>query len=282
MMNRRAQTKSGHFRFVVASLVCFMIMSGCQSGTNLFQPVEEQTDSMQAHTEQHLNSQTEGSHPEHLHKGDNVRADAAPSDSQPGSDSAHDSFPSDSASASQLTEDAPVSNPNEDQTLPEQPQNSNHPAKNAEGHYAKPGQGQTQDNEKTSSNSNEAVSYNQLMGIKIGDTIPQVIRLHGDAVQQYEMADEKNPITVYVYDGFEVGFNSSQQVEFVDVFAPHVDPGLNGIRIHQTVEEAIAALGTPSVNTHFVLNYISDGIVLKMDIDPRQNIINSVKLFALN
>lgn len=121
----------------------------------------------------------------------------------------------------------------------------------------------------------------QLMGIKIGDSINQLLQLHGDAKQQYTIDDENNPITVYVYDGFEVGVNASQTIEYVDVYSPEVDPGLNGLHIHQTVDDAVQALGSPDTNTQFVLNYFYDNLVLKMDIDPVNNNINSIKLFAL-
>ena len=120
----------------------------------------------------------------------------------------------------------------------------------------------------------------QLMGISLNQTREQVIGKYGAPVETFVMENEADPLTVYRYSGFQIGFDRNGQVEFVDVISPEADPGLNGVRLGTTVDVAIKVLGKPDIQTEYVLNYISETTILKMDIDPNTKQINSIKLFA--
>jgi hypothetical protein len=118
------------------------------------------------------------------------------------------------------------------------------------------------------------------MGIALTHTREQVIGKYGTPVETFAMENGADPLTVYRYSGFQVGFNRDGRIEFVDVHSPEADPGLNGVRLGTTVDDTIKVLGQPDIQTDYVLNYVSETAILKMDIDPNTKQISSIKLFA--
>lgn len=121
----------------------------------------------------------------------------------------------------------------------------------------------------------------RLMQISLQDTRDAVIKLHGTPESTFLMEHEVDPLTVYQYAEFTVGFNQNGTVEFVDITSPEADPGLKGLSLGASVSDCLERLGKPSIQTEYVLNYMSETAILKMDIDPNENAIHSIKLFAL-
>lgn len=119
-----------------------------------------------------------------------------------------------------------------------------------------------------------------LLGIAIGDTQENVSKLHGNALSTYVMEDADDPITVYEYDGYHVGFNAAKKVEFVEVTSSDEDPGLNGLRLEQSTADAAKALGKPDSSTDYVMTYKTKSTVLKLDIDTKSKTVQSIKLFG--
>lgn len=119
-----------------------------------------------------------------------------------------------------------------------------------------------------------------LMGLALGDSEKEVLRQHGEPIGKYVMDDGVSPISVYDYEEFSVGFDQKQKLEFVDVASPDTDPGLNGLKLGQHEDNAVKALGKPDTNTGYVLSYHTKSTVLKLDVDPKTKIIQSIKLFA--
>lgn len=117
-----------------------------------------------------------------------------------------------------------------------------------------------------------------LMGLKLGTPKATVLERFGKVKKQFLM--EEDNIDVYDFTDFSVGFNSKGTLEFVDVHSIDIDPGLHGLRLGQSVQEAIAILGKPDSNSTYVLAYKAQGTLLKIDIDPNDNTIQSIKLFA--
>ncbi|MDR6549025.1 DUF4309 domain-containing protein [Paenibacillus qinlingensis] len=117
-----------------------------------------------------------------------------------------------------------------------------------------------------------------LMGLKLGTPRAAVLERFGKVKKQFVM--EEDDIEVYDFTDFSVGFNSKGTLEFVDVHSVDIDPGLHGLRLGQSVQDAIATLGKPDTNSTYVLSYKSQGTLLKIDIDPHNNTIQSIKLFA--
>ncbi|PYI56497.1 DUF4309 domain-containing protein [Paenibacillus flagellatus] len=130
----------------------------------------------------------------------------------------------------------------------------------------------------------EIESYNAkkpaLMGIRLTDTRSGVTQKFGEPVSEYVMEDERDPISVVEYEGFAVGFNAGKTVEFIEITSKDVNPGLNGLRLGQKVKDAETALGKPDTNTNFALHYKAGGTILKLDVDPKTETIQSIKLFA--
>jgi hypothetical protein len=122
----------------------------------------------------------------------------------------------------------------------------------------------------------------KVMGLAINDLQQNVISKNGEPKASYVMDDPTEPITVYQYEGFSVGFNSANRVQFVEVSSEKVNPGLNGLRLGQTTNQALDLLGKPDTNSSYVLSYNSATAVLKLDIDPKTKTIQSIKLFAVN
>lgn len=117
-----------------------------------------------------------------------------------------------------------------------------------------------------------------LMGLKLGMSKDVVLERFGKAKKEFVM--EEDHIHVYDFTDFSVGFNEKDTLEFVDVHSTEIDPGLRGLRLGQNVQDAITTLGKPDTNTTYVLSYKSQGTLLKLDIDPNESTIQSIKLFA--
>ncbi|RAV21681.1 DUF4309 domain-containing protein [Paenibacillus contaminans] len=119
-----------------------------------------------------------------------------------------------------------------------------------------------------------------LMGLSLQMSKDKVTAAYGKPSDQFKMDDETEPLTVFDYDDFSVGFDNGNRLQFVDVSGSDVNPGLNGLRIGQKSSQAIEALGKPDTQTNYVLTYKSKTTVLKLDIDPKTTVIRSIKLFA--
>ncbi|RKN85062.1 DUF4309 domain-containing protein [Paenibacillus ginsengarvi] len=120
-----------------------------------------------------------------------------------------------------------------------------------------------------------------LMGLRLSDTKTTVKQKFEAPASEYEMDDDKDPLTVYEYEGFIVGFNRLNGVEFIEVTSKDINPGLNGLYLGQKVKDAETALGKPDTNTNYALHYKANGTVLKLDVDPKTETIQSIKLFAV-
>ncbi|WP_229757521.1 DUF4309 domain-containing protein [Paenibacillus marchantiophytorum] len=119
-----------------------------------------------------------------------------------------------------------------------------------------------------------------LMGLKLGTSKTAVLDRFGKAKKQFVMDEDEEAIQVYDFTDFSVGFNKKDTLEFVDVHSTEIDPGLRGLHLGQKAQDAIAILGKPDSNTTYVLSYKSQGTLLKLDIDPGEGTIQSIKLFA--
>lgn len=119
-----------------------------------------------------------------------------------------------------------------------------------------------------------------LMGVALLEAKDKVEALHGKPKDQFVMDDEGGSLTVFDYDGFAIGFNTKNQVEFVDVTSADIDPGLNGLKLGQTPDEAVHALGKADTVTDYVLSFKTKTSILKLDVDPKTKTIQSIKLFA--
>lgn len=126
--------------------------------------------------------------------------------------------------------------------------------------------------------------YNQakptLLGLTLKSAPDAVTGKYGKPKEQFQMEDETDPITVYDYTDFLVGFNKQNQLQFIDIRSSDINPGLNGLKLGQSTADVFKALGKPDSNTSYVLTYKSKGAVLKLDIDPKSDKVNSIKLFA--
>lgn len=123
-------------------------------------------------------------------------------------------------------------------------------------------------------------AHPKLLGIALGDKKDAVLKRLGKPVEQFTMEDEKDPVTVFEYDGYAVGFNKSMQVLFVEVSSSDAATGLNGLKVGDKDKDALKALGKADSNTNYVLSYKTDDVLLKLDIDPQTHVIQSIKLFA--
>jgi len=123
-------------------------------------------------------------------------------------------------------------------------------------------------------------AHPKLLGIALGDKKDTVVKKLGKPVEQFTMEDEKDPVTVFEYDGYAVGFNKSMQVLFVEVSSSDTATGLSGLKVGDKDKDALKALGKADSNTNYVLSYKADAVLLKLDIDPQTHVIQSIKLFA--
>jgi hypothetical protein len=122
----------------------------------------------------------------------------------------------------------------------------------------------------------------KIMGLAIGEQQEKAVKQYGQPLKSYIMEDPTDPISVYQYKGFSVGFNTANEIQFIDVNSREVNPDLNGLRLGDTAAKALEALGKPDKNTSYVISYYTKTAILKLDIDPKTKTIQSIKLFAVN
>lgn len=121
-----------------------------------------------------------------------------------------------------------------------------------------------------------------LHGIAIGDRTSAVTKLLGKELDSYTLEEENSRIQVHEYKGLSVGFNGKGSVHFVEVYGEDASAGLNGLTIGDNPETALKKLGKPESQTDYLLTYEAQGARLKLDIDPGNNAIVSIKLIAAN
>jgi len=117
-----------------------------------------------------------------------------------------------------------------------------------------------------------------LMGVALGVGADVVTQRFGQPTEKYMLPDESEEAAVFSYPGFAFGIREGK-VLFVEVSTRSVSPGLNGLRLGDSREDAVQKLGAPSADSEYVMSYISDGAVLKFDLDPETDRIHSMKLF---
>jgi hypothetical protein len=122
----------------------------------------------------------------------------------------------------------------------------------------------------------------KILGLAIGEPQEKAISQYGKPIESYIMEDPTEPISVYQYEGFSIGFNTANEIQFIDVSSAKVNPELNGLRLGQTSTQALAILGKPDKNTNFVISYNTKTAILKLDIDPKTKTILSIKLFGVD
>lgn len=155
-----------------------------------------------------------------------------------------------------------------DPSNPEKGQNDNHPTENPKG---KP---------ESSTSTPFNAANPMVLGLTIGSSKEYALSQHGHPLESFVMDDPFDPITVYRYKHFLIGFNTQEKVEFIDITSSEIDPGLNGLHLEDSVKDATRLLGDPDINTQYVVSYQSDHAILKLDIDPNTEKINSIKLFS--
>ncbi|OXM84090.1 DUF4309 domain-containing protein [Paenibacillus rigui] len=119
-----------------------------------------------------------------------------------------------------------------------------------------------------------------LLGLTLKSSPQLATSKYGKPKDQFQMDDDSDPITVYDYVDFLIGYNTQNQLQFIDIRSSDINPGLNGLRLGQSTSEVFKALGKPDSNTSYVMTYKSTGGILKLDIDPKSDKVNSIKLFA--
>lgn len=144
-----------------------------------------------------------------------------------------------------------------------------------------PGTGETASGKvKTESSKAWDAKAPMLLGISIGDAQDTVTAQYGKPQDEFSTEDQKETLNINEYDGFSVGYDGKLKVKFVEVYGDKVKTGLNGLRIGQSGDEAIKALGKPSNHNTYTLGYKADGAFLKLDLDPQSNEVLSIKLFV--
>jgi hypothetical protein len=119
----------------------------------------------------------------------------------------------------------------------------------------------------------------KLHGISIGDPQSGLAEKLGKPIDSYSFEAEDETLTVNEYSGFSVGLGPNKKVKFVEVFDSGAATGLNGLRVGHDVNAAVKLLGKPETHTASLLAYKAAGALLKLDLDPDDNTIVSIKLF---
>ncbi|RAP78012.1 hypothetical protein [Paenibacillus montanisoli] len=121
----------------------------------------------------------------------------------------------------------------------------------------------------------------KLHGIAIGDAKTVLDIKLGKHSDSYSIDDGEESIAVLEYAGFSVGYGPDKRVKFVEVFEKSASTGLSGLRVGDSESAVTEALGKPSTHTSSVLAYKANGALLKLDLDPQNKRVLSIKLFLL-
>lgn len=121
-----------------------------------------------------------------------------------------------------------------------------------------------------------------LHGVAIGDSDSKVIKLFGKEIDSYTLEEETEKIKVLEYDGFAIGINDSKAVQYIEVYGIGISAGLSGLKVGDKPDKALQMLGKPKKQTTYLLTYEASGALLKLDLDPEQNEIVSIKLLKLS
>lgn len=66
------------------------------------------------------------------------------------------------------------------------------------------------------------------MNLYIGQPLDEVAGRFPEPSLRYSMPNEEGTLTVLEYDGFMVGYDAADQIEFINIYSEKVNPGLNG------------------------------------------------------
>jgi len=120
----------------------------------------------------------------------------------------------------------------------------------------------------------------RLRQIAISDLQSALDKSLGKPAESYNFEDGSDQLTVHEYSGYSIGFGKNKKVKFIEIFDSETVTDLNGLRVGDNEKTAISLLGKPDTHTASVLAYKADGALLKLDLDPENNKIISIKLFA--
>lgn len=120
----------------------------------------------------------------------------------------------------------------------------------------------------------------RLIGVALGEPKSEAGAKLGKPLDTYPLEDGTRKLSVDEYADYAVGYGSDKKVVFVEAFGKAAVTGLSGLRIGDSGNAAVKALGKPSTRTTSVIAYEAAGALLKLDLDPQNNRIVSIKLFS--
>lgn len=133
-----------------------------------------------------------------------------------------------------------------------------------------------------SEESSTANTY-QLMNLSLNQPLSSVHAAIGEPLATYKMQSQSGHWNVHEYNGFSIGYNEFGRIEFIEVYDDNVDAGFgSSVGVSSSTDSVIAALGVPSTQSSYVLNYRIQNVTLKFDLDPINQSVVSIKLFSEN
>ncbi|WP_219837856.1 hypothetical protein [Paenibacillus sp. R14(2021)] len=120
----------------------------------------------------------------------------------------------------------------------------------------------------------------KLHGIALGDAKSALDSKFGKPTDTYVLDDDKEKLAVSEYRAFSIGYSADKKAKFIEVFDKSAASGLNGLRVGDEEGTAVKVLGKPHTHTSSVLVYEASGALLKLDLDPANHQILSIKLFS--
>ncbi|PWV90975.1 hypothetical protein DFQ01_13925 [Paenibacillus cellulosilyticus] len=120
-----------------------------------------------------------------------------------------------------------------------------------------------------------------LAGIALGLLTSDVKKKLGEPDDSYAQDGDAGSIDIFEYEGLSIGFGSGNQgVLFIEVYGADVVTGLSGVRVGDSEDAAVKAIGKPDSQSSYLLTYKTTNSLLKLDLDPDSHEILSIKLFT--
>jgi len=249
-------------RFIVIVLLVLVYATGCQQTSH--EPNEHKETPSQVDVQPNKTSSTPTEREDANAKDDfpvkeSEATDSTHNDEDHNEQSANDSAPDE-------TDDSPIA----------QPDNTNHSTHSPSSDIT--------DTRKNDQNEQRPDTNNlHIMNLYANQPLATVKSVLGEPLSKYTMQSQSGQWNVHEYQGFIVGFNQENTIQFMEVYDEQVDPMLeDGIGIGSSTNDVIEALGEPHTQSSYVLNYHSQQATLKFDLDPIDEVVLSIKLFSEN
>jgi hypothetical protein len=122
--------------------------------------------------------------------------------------------------------------------------------------------------------------FPSLGGIKLGASDKDVFAKYGLPIDTYPLPGDKQSIEIWEYNGFSIGLDPNNAVVYIEITSAEVNTGIQGLSNGMNGKQAAQLLGVPDDDLTNVLTLEVTGGWFKLDLDPDNKNVLSMKLLS--